>query len=168
MQIGSGMNANTQLGPLVSREQLARVLKYIESGVSEGAELISGGARHGEEGYFVKPTVFSNPERKPLKITQEEIFGPVLTAMPFDSLEEVEQLGNDTEYGLGAGVFTSNVSTAHRAAERLRAGNVWINCYGILDKAMPFGGFKQSGWGRESAFEGISPFIETKSVYTML
>jgi len=168
MRIGSGLDSSTQLGPVVSQQQLTRIMQYVDSGVSEGAELICGGQRHGDDGYFVQPTVFSNTDRKPMRIMEEEIFGPVLTAMPFDSLDEVESLGNDTEYGLGAGIFTSNVSTAHRAANVIRSGNVWVNCYGILDKAMPFGGFKQSGWGRESGFEGISPFLETKSVYTML
>jgi acyl-CoA reductase-like NAD-dependent aldehyde dehydrogenase len=168
MRLGSGLDPSTQLGPVVSQAQLARVLSYVESGLGEGAELITGGERYGDRGYFVMPTVFSNRNRKAMRITEEEIFGPVVTAMPFGGLDEVEALANDTDFGLGAGVFTSNVSTAHRAAKLIRAGNVWINCYGILDRAMPFGGFKQSGWGRESGFEGIEPFLETKSVYTML
>jgi acyl-CoA reductase-like NAD-dependent aldehyde dehydrogenase len=168
MRLGSGLDPSTQLGPVVSQAQLARVLAYVESGLGEGAELITGGERYGDRGYFVMPTVFSNRNRKAMRITEEEIFGPVVTAMPFGGLDEVEALANDTDFGLGAGVFTSNVSTAHRAAKLIRAGNVWINCYGILDRAMPFGGFKQSGWGRESGFEGIEPFLETKSVYTML
>jgi acyl-CoA reductase-like NAD-dependent aldehyde dehydrogenase len=168
MRLGSGLDPQTHLGPLVSQQQLTRVLSYIESGVSQGAELISGGQRHGTTGYFVTPTVFANRDHKPIRIAEEEIFGPVVTAMPFDGLAELEALANATTYGLGSGVFTSNLSTAHRAAKLIRAGNVWINCYGILDKAMPFGGFKQSGWGREAGFEGITPFLETKSVYTML
>jgi len=168
MRLGSGFDPATQMGPLVSQQQLERVLSYVESGIGEGAELITGGVRHGEEGYFVSPTVFSNRDRKPLRIATEEIFGPVVTAMPFDGLDELEALANDTSYGLGSGLFTTNVSTAHRAAKLIRAGNVWINCYGILDKAMPFGGFKESGWGREAGLEGIAPFLETKAVYTML
>ncbi len=169
IRLGNGMDSETQMGPLVSEQQMARVLSYIESGISEGAELIgNGGRRYGETGYFVSPAVFANRDRADLRIVREEIFGPVLTAMPFDGMEELAQLANDTDYGLAAGVFTQNVSTAHRAAKSIRAGNVWINCYGLLDKAMPFGGFKQSGWGRESGFEGIAPFLETKSVYTML
>ncbi len=168
MKLGSGMDPTTQMGPLVSQLQLERVLAYVESGVGEGAELVTGGHQQGDQGYFLAPTVFANRDRRPLRIATEEIFGPVVTAMPFDGPEELEALANDTNYGLGSGVFTSSVTTAHRAAKLIRAGNVWINCYGILDKAMPFGGFKESGWGRESGFEGIAPFLETKSVYTML
>ncbi len=168
MRLGSGMDPQTQMGPLVSAQQMARVLSYVESGIGEGAELVCGGQRHGDKGFFVAPTVFANRDRKAIRIAEEEIFGPVVTAMPFDGLEELEALANATPYGLGSGIYTSNVTTAHRAAKLIRAGNVWINCYGILDKAMPFGGFKQSGWGRESGFEGIAPFLETKSVYTML
>jgi acyl-CoA reductase-like NAD-dependent aldehyde dehydrogenase len=148
---------------------MTRVLSYIESGIGEGAELVGGGgSRHGEQGYFVRPAVFANRDRANLRIAREEIFGPVLVAMPFDGVEDVARLANNTEYGLGAGVFTRDVSTAHRTAKSIRAGNIWINGYGVLDKAMPFGGVKQSGWGRESGFEGIMPFLETKSVYTML
>jgi phenylacetaldehyde dehydrogenase len=168
MKLGSGLDPETQLGPLVSQEQLDRVLQYIEYGISDGAELISGGMREGEKGYFVRPAVFSNRDRAKMRIAEDEIFGPVVTVMPFDGLDELEQLANDTPYGLGSGVFTSNNSTAHKAARLIRAGNVWINCYGILDKAVPFGGFKQSGWGREAGFEGIAPFLETKAVYNML
>jgi len=168
MRLGSGIDAQTQLGPVVSGKQMERVMEYIESGLSEGAELVVGGRRHGDEGYFVEPTVFANPSSKDLKIVREEIFGPVLVAMPFEDMDEVATLANSTPFGLGSGVFTSNVSTAHKAARRIRAGNVWINCYGVLDKAMPFGGYKQSGWGRENGGAGLEAFLETKSVYTML
>lgn len=168
MRLGSGLDPQTQLGPLVSQEQLDRVLGYIEYGVSDGAELISGGMREGERGYFIRPAVFANRDRRKIRIAEEEIFGPVVTAMPFDGLDELEALANDTTYGLGSGVFTSSNSTAHKAARLIRAGNVWINCYGVLDKAVPFGGFRRSGWGREAGFEGIAPFLETKAVYNML
>lgn len=168
MKLGSGLDPTTQLGPLVSQEQMERVLRYIEYGVSDGAELVSGGMREGDRGYFVRPAVFANRDRAKIRIAEEEIFGPVVTAMPFDGLDELEMLANDTPYGLGSGVFTSNNSTAHKAARLIRAGNVWINCYGVLDKAVPFGGFKQSGWGREAGYEGIAPFLETKAVYNML
>jgi len=168
MKLGSGFEESTQLGPLVSGKQMKRVLEYVESGIAEGAELICGGRQFGEDGYFVEPTVFANADRRDIRITREEIFGPVLTAMPFDDIDELAALANDTTYGLGSGIFTSNVSTAHKAARRIRAGNVWINCYGMLDKSMPFGGYRQSGWGREGGLQGIEPFLETKSVYTML
>ena len=169
LRLGNGLDAETQMGPLVSEQQMTRVLSYIESGIAEGAELIGGGGnRHGDRGYFVRPTVFANRDRADLRIAREEIFGPVVTAMPFDGVDELAELANDTDYGLAAGVFTRNVTTAHRVAKVIRAGNIWINCYAILDKAIPFGGFKQSGWGRELGFEGIAPFLETKSVYTMV
>jgi acyl-CoA reductase-like NAD-dependent aldehyde dehydrogenase len=168
LRLGRGVDPQTQLGPVVSGKQMNRVLEYIESGISEGAELVTGGRRHGDTGYFVEPTVFANSQRKDMRITQEEIFGPVLVAMPFEDLDEMTALANATPFGLGSGVFTSNVSVAHKAASRIRAGNVWINCYGILDKAMPFGGYKQSGWGRENAAMGLDAFLETKAVYTML
>ncbi|MDB5681410.1 MAG: betaine-aldehyde dehydrogenase [Sphingomonas bacterium] len=169
LRLGGGLDAQTQMGPLVSEQQMTKVLSYIESGVSEGAQLIGGGGhRHGDRGYFVRPTVFANRERADIRIAREEIFGPVVTAMPFDGIDELAELANATEYGLAAGVFTSNVATAHRSAKAIRAGNVWLNCYAILDKAIPFGGFKQSGWGRELGFEGMAPFLETKSVFTMV
>jgi len=169
MRLGHGLDPQTQMGPLVSDQQMRRVLSYVESGISEGAELIgSGGRRCGDEGYFVSPAVFANRDGADLRIVREEIFGPVLVAMPFDDVDEIPLLANATDYGLGAGVFTENVSTAHRVAKRIRSGNVWINCYSVLDNTMPFGGVKQSGWGRESGAEGLSAFLETKSVYTML
>lgn len=168
MKLGNGFDPSTQLGPVVSEEQLDRVLRYVEYGVSDGAELITGGVREGDKGYFVRPTVFANRDGAKIRIAEEEIFGPVVTAMPFDGLDELERLANDTNYGLGSGVFTNSNSIAHKAARLIRAGNVWINCYGILDKAVPFGGFKQSGWGREAGFEGVAPFLETKAVYNML
>ena len=168
MKLGSGFEEKTQLGPLVSQEQMNRVLNYIDHGVNDGADLVFGGGRVGERGYFVKPAVFANRDRKKMRITEDEIFGPVVTAMPFDGLDELESLANDTSYGLGSGVFTSCNSKAHRAAKMIRAGVVWINCYHILDKAIPFGGFKQSGWGREMGFDGIAPFLETKAVYNSL
>lgn len=168
MKLGSGFDPATQLGPLVSDEQLERVLRYVEYGVADGAELITGGTREGDKGYFVRPTVFANRDRAKIRIAEEEIFGPVVTAMPFDGLDELEALANATTYGLGSGLFTSSNSTAQKASRLIRAGQVWINCYGYNDKAMPFGGFKQSGWGREGGMEGLDPFLESKSVYNML
>lgn len=168
LRLGSGLDPATQLGPLVSEEQMSRVLAYVESGVAEGGELLCGGRRVGDRGFFVSPAVFATDSKRSMRITREEIFGPVVVAMPFEDTEELQQLANDTEYGLGAGIFTTSLSRAHRAAKLIRAGNVWLNCYGVLDKAMPFGGFRQSGWGREGGFEGLDAFLETKSVYSML
>ena len=165
--IGSGLDPANQLGPLISNRQRERVLSYIESGVVDGAELITGGGAHGEEGYFIQPTIFAaaTPD---MKIVQDEIFGPVLSIMRFDDIGDVARLGNATSYGLGAGVYTRDVGNAHKAARLLEAGNIWVNCYGRTHRSLPFGGFKQSGWGREGGYEGIVAFRETKSVYVKL
>jgi phenylacetaldehyde dehydrogenase len=166
LRLGNGLDPATEMGPLVSEQQMANVLSFIGSGLEEGAELIgNGGVRHGDRGYFVKPTVMANRDRADIRIAREEIFGPVVTAMPFDDVEEVGPLANATEYGLGAGIFTNDLASAHRAAKAIRAGSVWVNCYGVLDKSVPFGGFRQSGWGRECGAEGFSAFFETKAVY---
>jgi acyl-CoA reductase-like NAD-dependent aldehyde dehydrogenase len=167
MRIGSGFEPKTELGPLISRRQHERVLAYIDSGRAEGAELVAGGAAPDGKGYFIQPTVFANP-RADMRIVQEEIFGPVLAAMPFDTVEEVAALANATRYGLGAGVFTRDLSTAHRTAKAIQAGNVWVNFYGGADKSLPFGGYKESGWGREGGTEGIEAFMEKKAVYIRL
>lgn len=167
LRIGSGLDSTTDIGPLISRTQHERVLGYIASGVAEGAELVTGGKAHGDEGYFVEPTIFAG-SRPDMRIMREEIFGPVLSVLPFDGLDDVARLGNATEFGLASGIYTKDLSTAHRAARLLDAGNVWVNCYGTVDQSMPYGGFKQSGWGRENGFEGISAFLESKSVYMKL
>jgi acyl-CoA reductase-like NAD-dependent aldehyde dehydrogenase len=162
-----GFDAKTQLGPLVSKGQQERVLGYINSGTAAGAEVVTGGRRLDGLGYYVQPTIFANVDAD-AKIAREEIFGPVLVATPFEDLDEVLRLANDTQYGLGSGVYTRDIQKAHRIAKVLRAGNVWINCYGALDTSMSFGGFKQSGWGRECGPEGIQAYLETKSVYAAL
>lgn len=164
LSIGSGFDAGNHVGPLISDQQRRRVQDYIALGLQEGGEIVAGGKAPDREGFFIEPTVFTNLSQS-TRIVRDEIFGPVVVATPFDDLEEVATLGNDTNYGLGAGIFTSNVGTAHRLAGRLRAGNVWINCYGITHPAMPFGGYKESGLGRELGEEGFAAFLETKSVY---
>lgn len=161
------MDSSNNLGPLISDNQRRRVLSYIESGVAEGAELVTGGKTHGDEGYFVQPTIFAGASPQ-MRIATEEIFGPVLTVMRFESLEDVQRIGNATTYGLGAGIYTQDIGKAHLAARLLEAGNVWINCYGRTDASLPFGGFKQSGWGREKGVEGIEAFLEVRSVYVKL
>jgi phenylacetaldehyde dehydrogenase len=167
IKVGDGFFADTQMGPLVSDEQLRRVSGYLESGRADGAEVVTGGGRVGERGYFIEPTVISktNPD---MKIVREEIFGPVVVAEPFQNLDEIAAVANDSVYGLGAGVWTKDVSKAHAMAKRLRAGTVWINCYNIFDAALPFGGYKQSGWGREMGHEALEAYTEVKAVCTQL
>jgi phenylacetaldehyde dehydrogenase len=167
IRVGSGLEPTTDMGPLVSEEQLNRVCGYLESGRSEGAKAVVGGERLGDKGYFVKPTVLVNTNEK-MKVVQEEIFGPVVTAIPFDDADELVTQANDSVYGLAAGIWTRDIQKAHRLASQLRAGTVWINCYNIFDAALPFGGYKQSGWGREMGREVLEMYTEVKAVCSAL
>ncbi len=167
IKVGPGLDPETQMGPLVSKEQIDRVCNYLEIGAKEGAKAVAGGKRVGDKGYFVEPTVLVNTNPK-MKVVQEEIFGPVVTAIPFKDVDDVIAQGNDTAYGLAAGVWTKDISKAHRVADKLRAGTVWINCYNIFDAAMPFGGYKQSGWGREMGHDALELYTQKKAVCTML
>ena len=151
------------MGPLVSDEQLARVTGYLKIGMDEGAKSLAGGHRYGDQGYFVEPTVLVNTNSN-MRMVREEIFGPVVVAQPFDDLDEILATANDTEYGLSAGVWTRDISKAHKIAAGLKAGTVWVNCYNIFDAALPFGGYKQSGWGREMGHEVLENYTEVKSV----
>src|ERR1700731_3536165 len=165
IKVGSGQDDSNDMGPLVSEEQLNRVCGFLESGRSEGARAVAGGSRHGDKGYFVKPTVLVNTNEK-MKVVQEEIFGPVVTAIPFRNVEEIAAKANNSIYGLAAGVWTCDIKKAHRIASLLRAGTVWINCYNVFDAALPFGGYKQSGWGREMGHEVLEQYTEVKAVCT--
>src|SRR5262249_37072794 len=167
IKLGPGMDADTQMGPLVSEEQLTRVTGYPGPGRTEGATTVVGGNRHGDRGYFVEPTVITNA-RNDMKIVREEIFGPVVVAEPFSDLDEIAAQANDTEYGLGAGIWTRDISKAHALAKKIRAGTVWINCYNVFDASLPFGGYKQSGWGREMGHEVLEAYTEVKAVTTQL
>jgi phenylacetaldehyde dehydrogenase len=163
IKVGPGMNPDTNMGPLVSEEQFRRVCGYMESGLNEGAKALVGGKKVGSRGYFVEPTVLVNT-KPDMKVVREEIFGPVVTAMPFKSIDEIATDANDTRYGLAAGIWTKDIGKAHALANKLKAGTVWVNCYNVFDAALPFGGYKESGWGREMGKEALELYTEVKSV----
>jgi phenylacetaldehyde dehydrogenase len=167
IKLGPGMEPDTQMGPLVSDEQLSRVTGYLESGRADGATAVTGGGRWGDSGYFVEPTVLTHT-RPDMKVVREEIFGPVVVAAPFQSIDDIAAVANDSEYGLGAGIWTQDISKAHALAKKLRAGTVWINCYNVFDASLPFGGYKQSGWGREMGHEVLEAYTEVKAVTAQL
>jgi len=169
LKIGPGLNPDTQMGPLVSQEQLERVSRYVSQGRSDGAKVVTGGSRIGNEGFFLAPTVLTDTKPE-MSVVREEIFGPVLCAMTFgdDDLDRIAEEANRTTYGLAASVWTRNVSTAHKMARRLRAGSIGVNMHGTVDAAIPFGGYKQSGWGREKGKEVLDLYTEVKAVVVAL
>jgi len=165
LKVGPGQDPETQMGPLISQKQLERVSGYIEAGKEEGAEVVVGGQRFGNQGYFMQPTVLAETHRN-MKVVREEIFGPVVCAMPIDDndIEKIARTANDTTYGLAAYIWTRDMGVAHKLAKKLQAGTVSINGPAGIDPAVPFGGFKQSGWGRENGYEGAEHFFETRTV----
>jgi len=167
LKVGDGFEAGVDLGPLISERQLSRVISLVESGVKDGAEVVIGGARIARQGYFFTPTLLTAP-RAGAQILKEEIFGPVANVLPFKDTAEVITAANNTDYGLAAGVWTRDIGVAHRMAKQIKSGMVWLNCQNIADRSMPFGGYKQSGWGREGSAEGLDAFLQTKSVYAAL
>lgn len=163
MKVGHGLDPTNEIGPLVSELQMQRVCGYIDSGIGQGAKVATGGGRAGDKGYFVKPTVLVGA-RQDMRVVQEEIFGPVVVALPYDDIDEAVRLANDTPYGLGASIWSNDLARVHRLIPRIKAGTVWVNCHSMLDASLPFGGFKQSGIGREMGRAALDLFTETKSV----
>jgi phenylacetaldehyde dehydrogenase len=169
IRVGSGLDPQTQMGPLVSEEQFQKVTGYIDSGLSEGAKATAGGKKAADKGYFVQPTVLTKTSPE-MKVIREEIFGPVVCAIPYkdSDLDRIAKEANDTPYGLAASIWTRDISTANKMAKRIRSGTVWINCHNVFDAALPFGGYKQSGWGREMGAEVLNNYTEVKAVTTAL
>ncbi|BFG80835.1 aldehyde dehydrogenase family protein [Paraburkholderia terrae] len=167
LRVGHSLDPDAQLGPLISNQQLERVMSYVRIGTEEGAELVCGGERLGGslgDGYFVKPTVFANVNNR-MKIAQEEIFGPVLSVIPFETVEEAIALGNQTPYGLGGAVWTQDISKALRVVKGIHTGVMWVNCYGLIDPLVGFGGTKLSGYGAKGGRAHLDTYLYTKAVY---
>jgi len=167
MRVGNPEDAGTQMGAQVSKEQFDKILGYIDTGKQEGAKLVTGGERCGEKGYFIRPTIFDAVDNN-MRIAKEEIFGPVVSTITFDDVSEVVRQGNLSIYGLAAAVWTRDIKKAHRLARDLKAGTIWINTYNALDAASPFGGFKQSGFGRELGVHALELYTQVKSVWINL
>lgn len=163
---GSGLLPSTEMGPLVSKEQQEKVVSYINKGNNEGATMLTGGG-HTDKGYFVEPTIFTDVDER-MSIAKEEIFGPVVVAMPYENLDEIIERANNTPYGLAAGLWTENLKNAHYVANKLKAGSVWVNCFNLTNPAIPFGGYKESGFGREMGSYALDNYTEVKSVWVGL
>jgi phenylacetaldehyde dehydrogenase len=167
LSMGHGLDPSTQMGPLVNPQQAAKVFDYIQSGLADGAQLLTGGQLGGPNNTFVQPTVLTHCNHK-MKVIREEVFGPVLSSMTFKTAEEALTLANDSDFGLASSVWTQNLSHAHRFASDLEVGTVWINSHLMFDPSLPIGGYKQSGWGRESGMDAVLNYLETKTVCAVL
>jgi len=167
IKVGEGFSPDSQMGPLISETQLSSVLSFVRGAVKEGAVVATGGERLRRDGYYMTPAVIADADDT-MKICREEVFGPVLVVQPFDELDDAIKRANNSDYGLAASVWTQNIGKAHSVIKQLRAGITWVNCHGVPDMAMPFGGFKQSGWGRESGLEGLLQYCEMKSTLVNL
>jgi len=163
MTLGPGLDTTAQMGPLVSAVQRERVMKLVREGIASGARAVTGGKALNTPGYYVEPTVFTNVTPA-MSVVREEIFGPVVVAQPFDTVDDIARMANDTIYGLAASIWTKDVSKVFKLSRKLRSGSVWVNCHNVLDPAMPFGGYKQSGWGRELGREAVYSCTESKSL----
>jgi aldehyde dehydrogenase (NAD+) len=166
-KIGDQLDPATEQGPQVSQEQMDKILHYVDLGQKQGAKLVTGGHRSGKRGFFVEPTIFDNV-RDEMAIAKDEIFGPVVSVLPFKGLDEVVDRANNTFYGLAAGVWTKNIDKAHLFAKRVKAGTVWVNCYHVVDPTTPFGGFKMSGQGRDFGEAALEHYTERKTVTVKL
>ncbi len=166
LKLGHGIDEGTDIGPIISSRQADRIAGYLEAGPAEGAQVLTGGARAEgfEGGHFFQPTVFGGVTDQ-MSVAREEIFGPVISAMPFDTLDEVVDRANATPYGLAAGIFSTHLGTAHKLANRIKAGSVWVNMYHAIDPAVPFGGVKMSGYGREGGSEHMEEYLDTKAIW---
>jgi phenylacetaldehyde dehydrogenase len=167
IRVGNAFDPETEMGPLISDEQYTKVVGYLTGGSAEGATASAGGSAIDREGYFVKPTVFTDVSEE-MAIQTDEIFGPVVTAIPFTDTDEVVRAANNTRYGLAAGVWSRDLGTAHKVGARLRAGTVWLNTWHADDVTLPRGGYKESGWGRELGSFGLDDFTELKTVIAEL
>lgn len=167
LRVGDPLDPKTQMGAQVSKEQFDKIMGYIETGKKEGAKLVTGGERFGKKGYFIKPTIFDNVKND-MKIAQEEIFGPVVSVITFKDIDEVIRQSNSTIYGLAAAVWTKDIKKAHYLASKIKAGTIWINTYAAFDVASPFGGYKQSGFGRELGGHALELYTQIKSVWVDL
>lgn len=167
LKVGNGLDPDVNLGPLISRKQLDRVLGYVDGAPEEGARLAVGGKRLGGDlanGYFAEPTIFSGVDNG-MRIAREEIFGPVISVIPFDDADEALRLANDTDFGLGGAVWTSNVSIALKMVHGIKTGTLWVNCYGLVDPAVGFGGIKHSGYGSKGGQSHVDAYLYSKAVY---